>query len=184
MSPSPSTFPNPFLDVLASLTFLQPLSACPRPPPFCPTPSQVEAAERADKTEEDKQKLLRQLRELQTGPSGPPSSHPGTPAPPGSSSYYPYSAAAVPQAHAAQHPALLPPPQRVELGIHIEGSGATHGRARQPEDCEVLALNVSGREVWVQRSTLLHVRGSLLHEMFAPGSGSAPPRDCYGRPFL
>ena len=63
-------------------------------------------------------------------------------------------------------------------------AAAAGGRPAQRDDAEVLALSVSGREVWALRSTLLLQRSSLLFEMFAPEAARPPPRDALGRPFL
>ncbi len=65
--------------------------------------------------------------------------------------------------------------------VREQGAG---GRPRQEVDAEVVALNVSGVEVWAQRSALALVEGSRLRGMFAAGGGGAAPCDVYGRPFL
>lgn len=58
-------------------------------------------------------------------------------------------------------------------------AAAAHGAAD-----EVLALNVSGVELHVLRSTLLLAPSSHLAAIFRQGSDCPPPHDTHGRPFL
>jgi len=121
--------------------------------------------DRAEQAEDEVRRLTHRIRELelaasQPAPSSARSTH-GADAPPG------FGGAAVAAAAAAP-----------------TGAAVAAARPRQSADSEVLALNVSGREVWALRSTLLLVEGSRLQAMFGAGDGEAPPCDVWGRPFL
>jgi hypothetical protein len=63
------------------------------------------------------------------------------------------------------------------------GGAAGAPRPRQPAGAEVLALNISGREVWARRSALAHLPGRL-RDVFGGGGVEAPPCDVWGRPYL
>jgi len=52
-----------------------------------------------------------------------------------------------------------------------------HAASAYGLDDEVLTLNVSGHECYVQRSTLLQVPGSQLSKMFELGSAAPPIKD-------
>lgn len=69
-------------------------------------------------------------------------------------------------------------------GAASAAAASAGARPPQRDDSEVVQLNVSGREVWALRSTLVLQRSSLLYEMFAPDATRPPPRDALGRPFL
>ncbi|KIY98688.1 hypothetical protein MNEG_9276 [Monoraphidium neglectum] len=85
---------------------------------------------------------------------------------------------------------LLQQVSELEQRLAAAHTGAPPAAAPAPRaggggggDGEVLALNVSGREVWALRAALLRPGGGLLRDMFS-GGAAAPPRDALGRPFL
>jgi hypothetical protein len=70
-------------------------------------------------------------------------------------------------------------------GEEEEGAaaGGVAPRPRQPAGAQVLALNVSGREVWAARPALARLPGPL-RDMFGGGGEAAAPCDVWGRPYL